>query len=487
MGFKMDSQQDTWCSKEFRTVKLGDKRLNRRLLKVADDLLNNPSEPISSACDGWSEAKAAYRLFDNDKLEEIVLLQAHQAETIKRLEESEETIFLAIQDTTTLTYTHHPKKKGVNKINRSPGFEKPSIGCFLHNTLLITESGLPIGLLDQKIFQHEVIEKTHHKRRPITEKESFRWIESVRNTKKLCPKKHVVTVGDRESDIFELFAEAEEIKAKVLIRAAKDRILAKNNLEKEHQTLWEHVRKTPLKGIQTIQLPARYNQPERLVTLEVRYSEVIFKPPHRLPGAKEKKLIPMIMWAIWLVEPNAVVGIEPLEWMLLTNMPVNSLEDAIKMGKWYRLRWQIECYHRILKSGCKIEECRLETYDRLKKFVRLKSVIAFRLFWLTLVARVHPEKSSSQILKKHEWQALCCYNAKSRQPPEKPPSAKEAMLMVAKLGGFLGRKNDGEPGMTYIWRGWEKLTLLAEFWLATQLEANVGNSQPLRAGFPASG
>lgn len=469
----MDSKQDVWCSKEFSSVKLGDERLNRRLLKVANDLMNNPTEPIHAACDGWSEAKAAYRLFDNDKLQEAALLQAHQAETVKRLEKSEEIIF-AIQDTTTLNYTHHPKKKGINKINKNPGFENPSKGCFLHNTLLMTESGLPLGLLDQKIFQHETGEKVDHKRRPITEKQSYRWIKSLKTTAALCPKKTVVTICDRESDIFELFVEAEEIAAKILIRATNDRILTKDDPEQAHETLWTHMRKTSLAGTQTIQLPSRHNHPERLSTLEIRYSKITFKPPQRYPGAKGKQLPNVTLRAVWLYEINAPSDIEPVEWMLLTNMPIDSIEDAIKMGKWYRLRWQIECYHRILKSGCKVEECRLETYKRLKKYVRLKSIIAFRLFWLTLINRVQPEASSSEILEEHEWKAMCCHITKRSSAPLKPPTIREAVRMIAKLGGFLGRKNDGEPGMTYIWRGWEKLALIAEFWLSIHSEATYG-------------
>ncbi len=469
----MRSQQDNWCSNEFSSIKLGDKRLNRRLLKVASNLMNNPTEPIQAACDNWSEAKAAYRLFDNDKLQEATLLQAHQTETIKRLEKSEGIIF-AIQDTTTLNYTHHPNKKGINKINKHAGFVGPSTGCFLHNTLLMTESGLPLGLLDQKIFQHSTEEKIDHKRRPITDKQSYRWIESLKVTKFLCLERTVVTVGDRESDIFELFVEAEEITAKVLIRATKDRILAKDSPEQAHETLWTHMRKTPLAGIQTIQLPARHNQPERSATLEVRYSEITFKPPQRYPGAKAKQLPPVTMRVVWLYETGSPPDVEPLEWMLLTNMPINSIDDAVKMGRWYRLRWQIECYHRILKSGCKVEECRLETYERLKRYLRLKSIIAFRLFWLTIINRVQPEASSSEILKEHEWKALCCHITKTTNAPLEPPTIKEAVRMIAKMGGFLGRKNDGEPGMTYIWRGWEKLALIAEFWLSMHIEATCG-------------
>lgn len=467
------SAKDTWCSKEFGSVKLGDDRLNHRLLKVADDLLNHPTEPIHAACGSWAEAKAAYRLFDNDKLQEISLLQIHQKETLSRLEKSKETIF-AIQDTTILNYTHHPKKRGINKINKNIGFEKPSTGCLLHNTLLITESGLPLGLLDQKIFQHQTGKKIDHKRRPIAEKESFRWIEALKTTKSLCLEKLVITLGDRESDIFELFAEAEDIQAKVLVRATKDRILIKENPDQENKTLWTHMRKVPLAGIQIIDLPARHNQPERSVTLEVRHSEITFKPPQRYPGAKEKKLTPIVMQAVWLYESNPPSGVEPLEWMLLTNMPVSSVEEAVRIGKWYRLRWQIECYHRVLKSGCKIEECRLETYERLKKYIRLKSIIAFRLLWLTLINRISPEIPSSQILEEHEWKALYCYITKSRIPPETSPSVKEAVRMIARLGGFLGRKHDGEPGMIYIWRGWEKLSIIAAFWISSYEETTYG-------------
>ncbi len=467
----MCKQENSWCSKELTSVELGDKRLNRRLVKVANDLLGNADEPIQLACGNWAGAKAAYRLFDNDKLQEEKLLQAHQMETINRLEKSEEEILLAIQDTTTLNYTHHPKKQGLGKINKNSGFEKPSMGFFLHNTLLITESGLPLGLLDQKIYQHKTGEKITHKQRPITDKESYRWIESLQITKALCKGKTVVTVGDRESDIYEMFLEAAEIEAKILIRASKDRILSKNQ---DHRNLWALLENTPLAGVEVIYIPARHNQAERFATLEIRYSKVILKPPQRAPNAKEKILSSVTLEAVWLHEVNPPSGIEPLEWMLLTNMSISSLQDAIKMGKWYKLRWQIECYHRILKSGCKIEECRLETYERLKKYVRLKSIIAFRLFWLTLINRVDPEASSNQILEEHEWKALCCHVAKVQEPPQKPPTVKEAIRMIAKIGGFLGRKNDGEPGMTCIWRGWEKLALISEFWLALHPKLNCG-------------
>ncbi len=463
-------KQDNWCSKEFESIKLGDERLNRRFIIVASHLLNNPTEPIHVACRSWSEAKGAYRLFDNEKLKEKTILQKHQIETIKRLEKTTGLIF-AIQDTTILNYTHHPKKKGINKINKNPGFDRPSRGCFLHNTFLMTEKGLPLGLIDQQIFQHNSTQVTDHKRRPITEKQSFKWIESLRTTISLCQQKQVVTISDRESDIFEFLAEAQELKAKVLVRATKDRRLLTNR--RDSTTLWAHMKTIPLKGIKTIFLPAHQNNPERQATLEVRYGEVTLKPPQRYPEAKQESLSYVTMQVVWLYESDPPEGIERLEWMLLTNLSVKSAADAIQIGEWYRLRWQIECYHRILKSGCKVEECRLETYERLKKYLRLKSIIAIRLFWLTWINRTNPEASSEEVLEEHEWKALY-YFLRKEKPPIKPPSVKETVRMIAKLGGFLGRKNDGEPGMTYIWRGWEKLTLIAEVFLSTRLEDTCG-------------
>ena len=468
----MRLQKDNWCAKEFDSLNLGDKRLNRRLMDVAADLLKRPSQPIHSACIGWASAKAAYRLFDNPKLQETKLLQTHQAETIKRLQQSNESIVFAIQDTTILNYTHHPKKKGLNKINQNPGYDKPTKGIFIHNTLLVTEQGCPLGLIDQKIFQRDNKKQKDNKQRPIAEKQSYRWIEALRTTKLLSGDQMVVTLADRESDIFEFLSEAHETEAKVLIRATKDRILV--NEGKEHQTLWKHMKGSLLQGNHSLHLPKRHNQPERKVNLEIRYSHVTLKPPQRYPGAQAEKLNPVPIAAVWVCERTPAADTSCIEWMLLTNMPVESKEDAVKISEWYGLRWQVECFHRILKSGCKIEDCRLETYERLKKYVRLKSVVAFRLFWLTWINRVMPEASSKMMLKQNEWRALHCYINKTRSLPNRAPSVREAVRMIAQLGGFLGRRHDKEPGMTYIWRGWEKLMFIAEFCESINEKATCG-------------
>lgn len=462
----MNTVKDNWCYKEFASLNIGDKRLKARVATVAGDLLNQPTASIQTASGAWCKAKAAYRLFDHDKLSVPALLKVHQHETVQRLKKSKETLFFAIQDTTTLNYTHHPKTTGTGKIKKDPGFDQPVKGFFLHNTLLLAESGVPLGLLDQKIYIHEAssTKESNHKKRPINDKESYRWIEGLQTTAALSQNKNIITLCDRESDIFEFFVEAESLQKKILVRAGRDRILI-HAAKDCHQTLWPYMEMVTESKKHTIHIPARHNKSARNATLDIKFSRVILKAPQRCPEAKINPLSDLPIHVIWVNEPNPPKNIEPLEWMLLTNVPVFNEEDALKISQWYRYRWQIECFHRILKSGCKIEDCRLETYERLKKYATLKSIIAFRLFWLTMINRASPTTSCHTILAEHEWKALYCYANNVALPVEKPPSVQEAITMLAKLGGFLGRKNDKQPGMTYIWRGWEKLTELAKLWL----------------------
>lgn len=452
-----------WCHTEFSGVELGDQRLDQRFLKVSGDLLDNSTASIMEASHSWHDAKAAYRLFDNEKLSEEHIKDLHKTQVIKRLEDSEASVFFAIQDTTSLNYTHHPKKSGMGKLHHSKEFKDPVRGCYLHNTLLLTEKGLPLGLIDQKIYQHSLTgKKTDGKMRPITEKESFRWIESLRETKELCNKANVVTICDRESDIYEFFVEAEKIGTNVLVRASWDRIVS-GSKHTPHEKLWSYMKKQKLASMVTINVPAKNGKLKRTAELEVRFAEIDLNPPQRTPSAQLGKLPRLKLHAIWLYENTD--DDNRLEWMLLTNISLSSADEAVRIGQWYKFRWQVECYHRVLKSGCNVENCRLESYERLKRYLTLKSIIAYRVFYLSVINRTNPSLSCEAVFAKHEWQAMYCHINKIRRPPKTPPTVNDAIRMLAKLGGFAGRKSDGEPGMTPIWRGWHKLTELSEFWL----------------------
>lgn len=455
----MPDQMD-WCAKEFSNIELGDKRLNARFIKVSSDLLKNSRSSIIAAAQTLKGAKGAYRLFDNAKLIDKKIINEHQDQTLNRLSDADEEVCFAIQDTTTLNYTHHPKKSGLCKLHKKAGFDKALMGCFLHNTLLITASGKPLGLIDQKIYTHKA-NLISNKQRPITEKESYRWIESLEKTTRLCGAKKPITICDRESDIYEFFVKALELDAKVLVRASFNRIVF-GNKNTAHDTLWPYMKKQKVATTITIDAPKRNHSSQRKATLNVRYAEIEVNPPTRTPKAQLEKLKKITLNAIWFKEDTDAE--DALSWMLLTNIDIKETEDAVRVGQWYKLRWQIECFHRVLKSGCDVENCRLETFERLKRYLTLKSIIAYRLFYLSLISRVDPKKPCDNILAEYEWKALICYINKNPKPPSSPPNVSEAIYMIARLGGFPGRKGDGPPGMTTIWRGWNKLTEIARLW-----------------------
>jgi hypothetical protein len=205
--------------------------------------------------------------------------------------------------------------------------------------------------------------------------------------------------------------------------------------------------------------------PSRTATLEVKFAHVQLRR-NRTKKMDYSECPPLIAsYVVWVKETKPPEGVEPLEWMLLTNVPVESLEDAIERVKWYKLRWHIESFHKVLKSGCNVELCRLETADRLERYLTLFSVIAWRLYWMTHISRASPATSCAELLADHEWKALYCKIKKTRELPPSPPTMREAIRWIASLGGFLGRKGDGEPGITTTWRGWQRLIDLSDSWL----------------------
>jgi hypothetical protein len=454
-----------WSSVEFAGINLGDKRLNRRLVSISDAFGAQPSAPIPQACGDWKSTKAAYRLFDNVKTTAAKILLPHQKQTQKRMKNY--TIVLAIQDSSYLNYTHHPKTKNLGPI----GTKKQNIkGMVMHTTLAVTTDKLPLGVLTHSIWVREAREEKESKdlkSLPIEEKESYKWIEALRETTKLTPDGvEVVTVCDAEGDIYELFAEGKRLKGKLLVRAAQER-----NLDEGEDKLWSFMSKRPVKGRLKIHLPARDDKKERDAIVEVRFSRVKLRQPVHKKGAVKS----LSLWAVLVKEVNPPEDVkEPVEWKLLTNVPVKTFEDAVERTEWYSCRWQIEVYHKVLKSGCKVEKCCLETAERLMNYIALKSVIAWRLFWMVHMNRTNPDAPATTVLADHEWKALYSTVHKTSEIPDEPPTVREAIHWIAQLGGWLGRKSDKEPGITAIWRGWQRLQDKAEMWLI------LNNSKPSR-------
>ena len=370
-------------------------------------------------------------------------------------------------------YTHHPETKELGAIGNKKQNQR---GFGMHSTLVVTPAGTPLGLLTQTFFTRPLDEPAHHphelRRLPIEEKESYKWLQAFEQTLQLTPAGvDVVTVCDREADIYEMFTLAQQKEAKLLVRASADRSLVDN----EVSNLWKKVEQQAVAGQLTVQIPKNQKRQARQATVSVRFTQVKLKPPWR---PNQKKLPIVTLNAILVREENPPDDVdEPIEWLLLTNLPVTNFDDAVQVIKWYCCRWQIEIFHKVIKSGCTVEACRLQTADRLQTYMALMSVIAWRLHWLTYINRTNPDWPCTTVLTATEWQALYMRIHKTTALPETPPTVRQVVRWMAQLGGFLGRKRDGEPGVTVIWRGWQRLQDIAATWhLVKEQSQLVGNS-----------
>lgn len=457
MTSKKKSGDISWTVEEFSKVNLQDKRLDKRCQKIASDLEQQPTDPINQACEDWMDTKAAYRFFDNPKVMPDKIISAHSGRTVKRMKRHE--LVLAIQDTTFLNYTHHPQTEGLGEIGKK---EQQQRGFGLHTTLAVTAQGQPLGVLEQQFFERPIGEASHTaaelQKAPIEEKESYRWLASFQKTIDLTPEGvQVVTVCDREADIYEMFVMAKEPHADLLVRANTDR-----RLDEETKHLWAKVESQRTAGKLTVDIVGNDKREARQATVAVRFCTVKLQPPWR---PQQKKLPSVTLTAILVREENPPANIkEPIEWLLLTNTTVKKFCQAVQVIEWYCCRWQIEVFHKIIKSGCRVEDCRLQTAARLKNYIALMCVVAWRLQWLTYINRTDPLSPCSTVLTTIEWQALYMRIHKTSVLPKAIPSTHQAIRWIAQLGGFLGRKSDGEPGIVVIWRGWKRLQDLAATW-----------------------
>lgn len=457
-----------WVEQELGEVDFGDRRLSKRLVSIAQAFYAQPQANIPQACQTRAETKAAYRFMDHPETSLEGILEPHYQATVARM--SREAVILAVQDTTSLNYTAHPATENLGPI----GYRRDrGRGLILHDTMAFNREGTPLGLLDVQCWARDGADFGKKKRRhslPIEEKESYKWLVSFRKVaeaQKQCPQSMVVSVGDREADIYELFelALSDPSGPKLLIRAEQDRLLAEGQGH-----LWEKMAQQEVSGIQEIHVPRQKNRPARVARLEVRFAKVTLKPPQRKKGRDE-----LTLWTVWAREAEEPAEGERIEWMLLTTCAVATFEEAIEKLAWYTIRWGIEVYHRTLKSGCKVEERQLGHADRIETCLGVDMVVAWRIFHLAKLGRETPDVPCTVFFEEAEWKALVAHITQNPKPPDHPPTLREAMRMVASLGGFLGRKGDGEPGTKSLWIGLQRLDDLSSMW---KLLTTIPNSHP---------
>lgn len=448
-------QAKKWAEEEFSGAEFGDQRLTERLARIAEIFAKHPTQSIPQACGDWSVIKAAYRFFDNGKVKDQDILNPHQAATQKRLK-SHKTI-LAIQDTTYLDFTHHPATKGLGVLNAQ--YQQ---GLVYHPTILLTPDKVPLGIAHHQVWQRPAEDfgkKYTSRKRPTCEKESQKWLNSLEKTAQLQkenPCLRIVSVADREADVFDYFLLAHSLEVDLLTRAAWNRRIGHSQ-----EFLWDHMEKINPCGHVTIIVPRKKGKSHREAGLSIRYGKVSLMPPQ---NRNKEKLNPVRIWAVWAHEENPPKNEEAVSWMLLTTLPVSSFEQAIEKVQWYTCRWQIEVFFKILKSGCRIEHRQFESAERIKRCLALDAVIAWRVLHLAMLSRATPDLPCSVLLQAEEWQALYCFVHQTRKLPKHPPTLKEATRMIAGLGGFIGRKSDKDPGPATIWLGLQRLGDIASAW-----------------------
>jgi len=446
-----------WAEEEWGSAPLGDARLIQRLVTLGRDRYAHPQANIPQTCGNRAKTKAAYRFFDHEKVTLLNLLKPHIEATTKRA--AKEKVVLAIQDTTSLNYGTHPATEDLGPITNIP---TGVAGLMLHSTVAVNTEGTPLGLLAAQCWARDAAafgKKAKRHQFPIEEKESNKWLTSFKAATTIasaCPHTTIVSVGDREADVYELFALANQTpKAPLLlVRAQHDR-----KLFAEQKRLSEHLSGCREAGKQEIVVPRKGMRPARTAQLSIRYSKVVLAPPM---GKKDRE--PLSIWAILAQEQEAPDGTEPLRWLLLTTAPTNNFTEACKHLSWYTQRWTIEVFHKTLKSGCRIENRQLGNAHRLEACLAIDLVVAWRIHHLTKLGRETPDVPCSIYFEEAEWKALTTFVTKQPILIDKPPTLREAIRMVAALGGFLARKGDGEPGTQTLWLGLQRLDDITEMW-----------------------
>lgn len=454
---KNSESAQLWCEHEFSQFNCGDKRLSNRLLKISKAKLKMPTQSLNTACENWADTKGAYRFFNNDKVTVKNILAPHIYRTIERINQNNNQDFLILQDTTDIVLTHHKSTENLGKITSA---NTDILGFHIHTAFCINLSGEPLGILNQNYFVHKNEKNTNYKKLPIHEKESFKWMDwfPIMDENEII-KKHGIICGDRESDIFEFLLNCYENKRRFLIRSSIDRCVENEKSKKLRETL----KQEKVLGERTLDLLDQKTGKLRKVQFTIQSKTVILSPPKNINKTRGV-FPPTQVNVIYSREINQINKEEPLEWILYSSEPIHSLDSAWDLVLYYRQRWHIESFHRVLKSGLKIEEARLGQCSSMQKLCALCSIIAVRLYWIQQKARINPNETVEQLLSKDEWQALYCKIKRTKEFPNKVPTLNEVVRMIASLGGFLGRKGDDEPGMITIWRGWMRLQEILDDW-----------------------
>jgi len=446
-----------WTEEEFGGLKVWDARLKHRLYHLAADFWGDvQSRSLTRRCADRARTVAAYRFFRNPRINMQVILGAHREAVIARM--GAQPLVLVPQDTTSLNDTGHPDTAGLGPIgNKTDG---GPVGLVLHNSHAFTPEGVPLGVVSAECWARDPDQ--HQTRREPEVRESGKWLAAYRTLQAIAPQvphTTLVSIGDREADLFELFALARDpASPRLLVRANRGR--QRQVMSAEGLTpLWDHLGGLEVAGRLALVLPRRGAQAARTAELALRCGPVTLKPPGNL------KESPLALWAVLLREAAPPPGVDGVDWLLLTNVATTTLAEAQERVRWYGARWGIEVFHRTLKTGCQIEERQLGFVARLENCLAIDLVVAWRIYYLTMLGRMDPDAPCTLFFQDPEWQALFSWFHQTTVLPVTPPTLQEATRWIAIKGGFQGRKADGHPGTEVLWHGLQKLDVAIEMYL----------------------
>jgi len=470
--------EQAWAESQFSGAQLGDKRRTRRLIEVACAVALDPQGSIPRQNRSSARIKGAYRLFDCEQVSFESVSQSHWDQT--RAAAAQCSVTLMIQDTTWLSYLSHPATEGLGRFGNDSGS-----GLLLHSVLAVEPqpdgNGRVLGIAHARLWarDEEVIGtgQKRAKKRRSDDRESMRWSDAVKEVGAAGANARFIHVGDRESDIFDLFEQSMRLSnCGFVIRLMRQRNACLGHhtekltsKQRPATSLKEICRQMPKLGTTPLWIAPRGGRAGRWAKLAVAGGAVtIYSPWFGTGGSRTAR--PLCCWAVRVWEIDAPAGVQPLEWLLLSSQPVNDLADALRISSYYSLRWVIEEYHQCLKSGCKVEERQLETAERLGPFIGIATAVAARLLQLKNDARLTPDRPAMQCVDPQIVQLL----AELIKVKPRELSIKRFTHEVAKLGGFMGRKSDGDPGWKTLWFGWQQLTLIHRGFLLAKEQARCG-------------
>jgi hypothetical protein len=404
--------------------------------------------------------------FDNERVDQADIVAGQRAACIERIKERRAELVLLLQDSSSFDFGHHPQTTGMGPLEN-----QHMSGFWTHNTLAVSTEGVPLGLWDQQVWVREasqVGQRHQRHERPFEEKESYKWVLGLSDLKAATRVTQVVTVCDREAHSYEFFDAVLNAEADFLVRASQGRSFTEDGV-----AVFAEIETWPVQDAYTLELKRRPGRPAREAQVELRFGTLMLKQPKRADTTRETLTVHIVE----VIEPNPLPGQEAVHWLLITSLPVTTLEQAHQMVEWYTFRWLIERFHYVLKSGCKLEDRQLQTQSRLERLLAVFNLVAWRLLWLTYQARQTPDASCLVALTEEEWQVLYAHHKRTTHLPETPPTLRQATRWIAQLGGFLGRKGDGEPGVKVLWRGWMRLQDKIDTWrLFRPPPQDVGNA-----------